>query len=440
MIQERITKIIYGGMVMLKILMILALLLPSVFIAGCSTDTIKPVPPEVDTQEPVTLKFGLSKGGWLTEEELQKYVVDPVKKKYPYITISRVVMEPDEASLEKLMMQGEKLDLYITSSGRMGPFITMGLSASMDELIKKHNFPLSKMDAGSVEMMKSSSRGNLSALPYSSNFSVLYYNKDIFDKFGVPYPKDGMTWDDAVQLAEKVTRSESGVNYLGLNGLDVWRTATQMEVGFVDSTTKKALVNSDPWKKVFETYKKVFSIPGNEYLFGSKAANAFVKDKRMAMLAGGNMLQALQNAGMNWDMASYPAYKENPGKRLAYDLHVIGIIAGSNHKDAAFQVISTLLSEGVQLDMSRDGRIAILNGYQFKKQYGENLSFLNGKNLQAIFSTEPADRYSPTEFDVKSQTIVENAFGKVVQPGGLDINSALRNAEEEINSLVEQKQ
>jgi multiple sugar transport system substrate-binding protein len=431
------------------------LLLLFVWMAGCSgsstsptnstnptnsPETNKPGTVKVDNPEPVTVKIGLAQGGWLTEEELKEYVMDPVKKKYPYITVERVVMEPDEENLQKLIAQGEHVDVYITSSGRVGPFMVTGLAASMDELVKKHNFDLNKLDAGSVAMMKDSSRGSLAALPYSSNISALYYNKDIFDKFGVPYPKNGMTWDDAIQLAAKVTRSDGGINYLGLNGQDVWRTATQMEVGFVDPVSKKALVNSDPWRKVFETFKKVYSIPGNEYLNGGKAVNAFLKDKRIAMFAGGNMFQIIQESGMNWDMISYPTYKEKPGKRLAYDLHVMGIAADSKVKDAAFQVIATILSEEVQLDIARNGRIAILNGDQFKKQYGENLPFLKGKNLQAIFSTKPADRYPPTDFDVKSQSIISNAFGKVVQPGGQDINTALRGAEEEINALVAQKQ
>jgi multiple sugar transport system substrate-binding protein len=426
---------------MLKKLILPSLMLLFLFIAGCSDATNNPVVTKADNTDPVTLKFGLAKGGWLTDEELIQYVVDPVKKKYPYITIERVVMEPDEASLEKLLAQGEHLDLYVTSVNRMGPFITMGLAAGMDDLIKKNKVALNRMDSLSLAMMKRSSGGDfLSALPYNSNFSLLYYNKDIFDRFGVPYPKDGMTWDDAIQVARKVSRTDGGINYLGLTAQDVWRTASQMEVGFVDPKTNKALVNSDPWKTVFETYKKVYSVPGNEYVKSNQAVNAFFKDKRLAMFAGANQFSNLKTTEMNWDIVSYPTYKENPGKGLAAAYHVIGITADSKHRDAAFQVITTLLSDEVQLDISRNGIISILNEDKFKKQFGENLPFLKGKNLQAIFKTVPANRFTPSDFDVKSQSIITDAFGEVVKPGGVDINTALRKAEEEINAIVEQKQ
>ncbi|MBL4846815.1 MAG: sugar ABC transporter substrate-binding protein [Planctomycetes bacterium] len=35
---------------------------------------------------------------------------------------------------------------------------------------------------------------------------VLYYNKDLFQKWDVPYPKPGWTWDDFLETAKKLTR------------------------------------------------------------------------------------------------------------------------------------------------------------------------------------------------------------------------------------------
>jgi ABC-type glycerol-3-phosphate transport system substrate-binding protein len=46
------------------------------------------------------------------------------------------------------------------------------------------------------------SEGKLYALPRKANAYYLYYNKDIFDRFNVPYPsKDKvLTWDEAFEL------------------------------------------------------------------------------------------------------------------------------------------------------------------------------------------------------------------------------------------------
>ncbi|MEZ0229050.1 MAG: sugar ABC transporter substrate-binding protein [Planctomycetota bacterium] len=38
---------------------------------------------------------------------------------------------------------------------------------------------------------------------------VVYYNKDLFDKYDVPYPKRGWTWDDFLETARKLTHAEN---------------------------------------------------------------------------------------------------------------------------------------------------------------------------------------------------------------------------------------
>ena len=43
--------------------------------------------------------------------------------------------------------------------------------------------------------------------PLSLQINVLFYNKNIFDGFGVSYPQDAMTWDEFIETAKRVTRS-----------------------------------------------------------------------------------------------------------------------------------------------------------------------------------------------------------------------------------------
>lgn len=43
------------------------------------------------------------------------------------------------------------------------------------------------------------------ALPFRSDFWVLFYNKDLFDAAGVAYPTNDMTWDEYAELAKTMT-------------------------------------------------------------------------------------------------------------------------------------------------------------------------------------------------------------------------------------------
>ncbi|MCC2683892.1 MAG: family 1 extracellular solute-binding protein [Paenibacillaceae bacterium] len=394
--------------------------------------------PKIEVKEPVTVKLAVAPN-YLDENQVKQFISDPVSKKYPNITIQILPFAPNLKSLQDLVAQGELPDLLITSSNIMDPMRTVGFATNIEPDLKAGQLDLSRIDQGSLKAVRMSSGGEyLSAVPYSSNFSALYYNKDILDKFGVPYPKDDMTWDDATDLAKKLTRQDGGVQYRGLHPDFIHRPASQLGLGFVDPKTQKAIVNNEKWKKVFEMEQKIFSIPGNPYAPGGSALNMFSKDKTLAMFATINQMDKLAAVtDLKWDMAGYPTFPETKGRGINYDLHVMAITANSKHKDAATLVISVLVSDEVQADISRNGRISVLNNESINKQFGQNLTYLQGKHVEAIFKVKPADNFAPTEYDGTARGIVNDAISSMVFKDNVDINTALRKADEEINQLIE---
>ena len=50
--------------------------------------------------------------------------------------------------------------------------------------------------------------GKLYALPIDNGAEAVYYNKEHFDRAGVPYPKDDWTWDDLLDKARRLTRRD----------------------------------------------------------------------------------------------------------------------------------------------------------------------------------------------------------------------------------------
>ena len=49
------------------------------------------------------------------------------------------------------------------------------------------------------------------AIPFRSDFWVLFWNKDLFDAAGVEYPTNDMTWDQYAELAKKLTDADKGI-------------------------------------------------------------------------------------------------------------------------------------------------------------------------------------------------------------------------------------
>lgn len=68
--------------------------------------------------------------------------------------------------------------------------------------------------------------GKQVALPISTGYYVLYYNKDIFDAAGVEYPSNDMTWAEFEELAGKVTSGEGNdKKYGGL--IHTWQACVE---------------------------------------------------------------------------------------------------------------------------------------------------------------------------------------------------------------------
>lgn len=57
--------------------------------------------------------------------------------------------------------------------------------------------------------------GKQYTLPFRQDWYVLYYNKDLFDAAGVPYPSDDMTWEEYEALAKRMTGTVDGRKVYG---------------------------------------------------------------------------------------------------------------------------------------------------------------------------------------------------------------------------------
>jgi multiple sugar transport system substrate-binding protein len=305
---------------------------------------------------------------------------------------------------------------------------------------------LNQFDPAALNALRAlDSQGKLLGLPYAMNFSVLYYNKDIFDKFGVSYPKDGMSWNQTVELARKVTRSDAGVNYVGLDPTGITRVGSGLSLPYVDPKTNKPLIDKDGWKKILNMLQGLYDTPG--FVNGSKfsyGSDAFTKDKTLAMLAEwGNKMSGLMEQvyisgdKMNWDMATIPNFDGSVGTGRETDLHALLVSKVSKHKDQAFQVTALVGSDEVQQITNSYGRLtAFKKTDAYKKSFGTKLTSMKGKHIDAIFNVTPGPTHVPTIYD-KSVTAALNNADKAVALKQKDVNTALRDAQAEADKAIQ---
>lgn len=394
--------------------------------------------------DPVTVKI-FAGTGMFSDEEFARFLAEPVKKKYPQITVERI--NAGGQKIQELISAGEIPDIYASYPGPMGNALSeYNMLYNIEPLIKKYGFDTGRFSDEALETLKiAGGQPFLTGLPAYTNTFALFYNKDLFDKFGVPYPKDGMFWDEVASLARQLNRMDNGVMYRGVFPDGIGRIQQQLSIPFADFTANRSLVNTEPWREAFEIWGSLFKMPGlTEGDF--KVPNA---GKNQAAFAGGtlamiashsNLLNTLKKTeGLNWDMVTYPQHRKAPGIGQRLDSPILSITEQSRVKDAAFLVLDTLLSDEVQTDLVRSGRMTVLKDERLKGEFAKGLAEFEGKNLSAMtrlkFAVMTPFQYLP---DGEVDKILAKAFNAYIVDEK-DLNTALREADEEMNRLIQDR-
>ncbi|MEF3302881.1 ABC transporter substrate-binding protein [Paenibacillus sp. GYB003] len=383
--------------------------------------------------EPVTLTLYMP-----AAFPIKDYIVSAVKKKYPHITIEPIVRGAGKQP-EELLAAGTFPDMIYQSTPWYAELLDLNLLYDLNALVQKHKYDLNKLDPLAMDAIKMwGAKGEVYAIPFYRNFGVLYYNKDIFDKFGVPYPKDGMTWDEAADIARKVARTDGGTEYRGLDASGTYEGVSQLSAAFVDASGK-ANLQAEPFVTMMNNLARIYTIPGNK-----RGANMqdFYKGT-VAMSAFWNVIGNFEDmhkkgTPMNWDMVSLPTYKQAPGRSYQVDSHNLSISSLSKHKEEAFRVIAYLTSKEAQSEIVKDGYVSALVDPDLEKAFGANLQSLKGKNVEAIFKLKSAPLYKVTKDDPIAQEFLGKALDEVLA-GRKDVNTALRDANELANQKIEQR-
>jgi multiple sugar transport system substrate-binding protein len=391
----------------------------------------------VDTT-PVTLQLFLQQS--VSDQDVNQIWVEPLKKIYPHITLE-IIRPGKDVTIDSLIAAGKIPDMIYAFNGILPGYYLTDLLMDMSPLIKQHQIDLSRFDPAVMQSIAAVSKeGSIVALPFTNQFAALYYNKTLFNRFGVPYPKDGMTWDDAAELAKKLSRSEGGVKFAGMDVETVSRVARPLAALKIDGATDKASVNTEAWRKAFDLVRTVYTIPNNERPSNTNSLNRFMKEQSVAMLGTVNILaQGLEDAmkqGLDWDMAQYPSYKEYPNVSTIVDSHVFSITKTSKHKDQAMLALKVFTSDEVQLKSTKTtGRLTILNNNDVKQQLGKDMPFLQGKHLDAAFKSKiiASPAFSRFEFGANSNALTDAMYEYI---DGKDINTTLRDLEQKINTNI----
>lgn len=187
------------------------------------------------------------------------------------------------------------------------------------------------------------------ALPFRSDFWVVYYNKDLFDKAGVAYPSNDMTVAQYDELARKMT-SGTGSSKIYGSIFHTWRSTVEL-FGILDGKHTVVDGNYDFLKPWYERAIQLQSdgiVPDYAMLKTSNTHySAPFFNNTIATLPMGTWFAATQitkiksgeSKSVNWGIVKYPHPDGVKAGTTIATITSLAVNKQSSHKETALDFV-----------------------------------------------------------------------------------------------------
>ena len=325
-------------------------------------------------------------------------------------------------------------------------FITQGLFQRLDDYIARQpDFNLDDFVPPSLVSYRG--EDGLYGIPYDEGPGMLYYNKDIFDRAGVPYPDDTWTLDTLKETALRLTSGEGPSKTFGLGELPTPGDGTiappylyPFGAAYVSEPDEAACRIAEPE-----------AVQAMQWWHELRTAGAAPSPEDLRNVAWppfqfGNIAMYLQgtwatppiqaNANFNWAMTVWP---KGPVAHSTYSAgSSYAITREASNADAAWIYLNEYLSSAGQVYMwaltgrGSPARLSAWPAY-LDSQFAPEGAPLAQESLTAIASHEILDQ--PTGAQV---TQTAGPIWDEVIAGSLEVEEALQQVCQAIEPILSQ--
>ena len=160
------------------------------------------------TGPPVTIKYSI----WGDPQEItsQKAIADAFHAANPNITVDVGVSDWETywTALQTGIAGGAAPDVFAMDGPLFPDYQARDVLLDLKPYIDKSGYDLTQLADQGVADFKTADGGQY-GLPRDLNTIVLYYNKDIFDAAGIPYPDDTWDWEKLREVSKQLTKPDA---------------------------------------------------------------------------------------------------------------------------------------------------------------------------------------------------------------------------------------
>ncbi len=432
-----------GGMVRRLLLVAAFVLLGIAAAVGCSpaatpTPTPTPTPSPTPAPREVTITWSFWGDPW--EVDANERVVKVFHADYPGINV-KTVHEPWNTYFQKAeewWKGGSPPDVMFMDY--IPVYAAKGYLEPLDGYVQRDSFDIGDFYPGLLTTYRWDN--NLWGLPRDNDTKVIFYNKTLFDNAGVPYPKQGWTWEDLRQAALKLTKREGGqtTQYgFAYEPDEWWRLWVWQNGGEVydnDSAPTKTLMDSAAAAEAVQFFADLTNVDKvtPSYLDQQTSLNIgkLFQEGKLAMAFGNHALVPgfAATQGLKWDVAGLPKNKAqvNSAGGSGYV-----ISSASKEKEAAWTFLKWLQSSKGQAIFAETGVIV-----PARRSVGQAPIFQQQGSYDATVFIDETERGRPLPmFDgIQQVTTLFNEALVPVWEGKESAGDALAAAVPRVNALL----
>jgi multiple sugar transport system substrate-binding protein len=224
-------------------------------------------------------------------------------------------------------------------------------------------------------------KDELMCLPQNISSLVLYFNKDLFERFKIPPPRDGMLWNELAIKAQQLTRDQNGQQVRGADpdmpqagtaqaeiyGLGVEPVIIRLAPFIWSNGGKVVDDDENPTRFTLDTpqaeeaiaqlfyLRTVFgAVPNDEEVEAEDNESRFANGRLAMFLDSRRAVPMFREAAkFDWDVASLPYY-DKPASILHSDAYCMTKAAKS--KDAAWRFVEYAVGPEGSAVIAKTGR------------------------------------------------------------------------------------
>ncbi len=297
---------------------------------------------------------------------------------------------------------------------------------------------------GTIDQLKTDD-GNFYAVPFRSDFWVLYYNKDLFDKAGVDYPTNDMTLEEYDELARKMTSGSGDSKVYGTH-YHTWRSASSL-FSILDGKNTIIDGNYDFMKPVYDMViaqqKDGICMDYGYLKTSSLHYSAAFENQQCAMVNMGSWFISTLESYMkdadtkfNWGIVKYPHPEGAEAGSTLGTVTSLAINANSDKADAAADFVNWCVSEDGAKAIAETGTFPACGSDETSAIIKATEGFPEDDNSVAALTTSNVYLempYTPYASDIET---ILNAEHDAIMTMSESVDEGIQNMNDQVSAII----